>query len=187
MKSAFGFPPNQLLRAIKLRNVAQSGIQENPDKNYRFAQVAPDGLWTDDGIVMKNKALPKIGQRAFSLVELLVVIAVIAIIAAIAIPNIANITTQARTAKDIRNAQNIASVAAAAKAAGATNNLSTAALAIEALTANNGVGISVPQLGGQTLTFGVSTMTSDEIDGASDYLDDGATATDVVRYTPPAS
>lgn len=145
------------------------------------------GEWLDDGRVMKNKVLPKIGQRGFSLVELLVVIAVIAIIAAIAIPNIANITGQARVAKDIRNAQNIASVAAAAKAAGATNNLNTAAAAVAALTANNGVGISVPQLGGQTLTFGVSTMTADEAEGVEDYLTDGATASDVVRYTPPSS
>ena len=60
-------------------------------------------------------------QRAFSLVELLVVIAVIAIIAAIAIPNIAGITGAANLAKAQRNAQNIASVAAAARASGVTN------------------------------------------------------------------
>ncbi|MEI6070949.1 MAG: prepilin-type N-terminal cleavage/methylation domain-containing protein [Verrucomicrobiae bacterium] len=43
-------------------------------------------------------------QRAFSLVELLVVIAVIAVIAAIAIPNISNITQSASEAKKLSNA-----------------------------------------------------------------------------------
>ena len=46
-------------------------------------------------------------QRAFSLVELLVVIAVIAVIAAIAIPNIANITGSAKEATRAQNAKNV--------------------------------------------------------------------------------
>jgi len=60
-------------------------------------------------------------QRAFSLVELLVVIAVIAVIAAIAIPNITGILGNAKESSAKRNAQNVASISSAAKAAGATN------------------------------------------------------------------
>ena len=119
------------------------------------------------------------GQHGFSLVELLVVIAVIAIIAAIAIPNIANITTQARYSKDQRNAQNIASVASAAKAAGATNSLQSPANAIAALE----TGIAVVN-GGQTMTFGISRLsTTDEL-GATQHLTNNATVGGAVVYAP---
>lgn len=133
---------------------------------------------------MKNKALPKIGQRAFSLVELLVVIAVIAIIAAIAIPNIANITGQARIAKDQRNAQNIASVAAAARAAGATNAaLGTAAAVIAELE----TGVSVTQPNGPALQFGISELSAEEATGAQAYLSDATTPNGAVVYNPAGS
>lgn len=138
----------------------------------------------DDEIVMKNKALPKIGQRAFSLVELLVVIAVIAIIAAIAIPNIANITGQAQIAKDQRNAQNVASVAAAARAAGATNSeLGQAANVIAALQ----TGVSVNQPNGPALEFGISTMSAEEATRAAGYLANASTTNGAVVYNPAGS
>jgi len=127
---------------------------------------------------MKNKSKLS-GQHGFSLVELLVVIAVIAIIAAIAIPNIANITTQARYSKDQRNAQNIASVASAAKAAGATNNLQSPANAITELE----TGITVVN-GGQTLTFGISPLSTTEETGATQHLTNNATAGGAVLYAP---
>lgn len=129
--------------------------------------------------VMKNKATLSV-QRGFSLVELLVVIAVIAIIAAIAIPNIANITSQANIAKNQRNAQNIASVAAAAKAAGSTNDLSVVATTIAALQGSN----VTAQNGSQTLYFGISTLSSNEVDGASTHLSPATTPGGAIVYTP---
>lgn len=132
---------------------------------------------------MKNKALPKIGQRAFSLVELLVVIAVIAIIAAIAIPNIANITGQAQIAKDQRNAQNIASVASAAIAAGHNPDpaWADATAVYTALVAGVTVGT-----GANRMEFGISPLSADEQDGAFDYITVTTTAggSPVVNYNP---
>ena len=123
---------------------------------------------------MKNKS-KLIGQRGFSLVELLVVIAVIAIIAAIAIPNIANITTQATIAKSQRNAQNIASVASAAKAAGVTAALNTPAAATTLQTAlTNATGMS----------FSVSPMSGPEITAAQAYLLENADVNGGVNYNP---
>lgn len=123
------------------------------------------------------------GQRGFSLVELLVVIAVIAIIAAIAIPNIANITEQANQAKARRNAQNIASVAAAAKAAGTATALQTVTQAEAALRAGTPVTALV---GGQTLTFGISALSTTEWTSAAEFLDDGPVGGSVV-YTGAGS
>ena len=130
---------------------------------------------------MKSNSFKLSGQSGFSLVELLVVIAVIAIIAAIAIPNIANITTQAKYAKDQRNAQNIASVASAAKAAGVTNNLTQADAAT--IGTLEGTGLSVVN-GGQTLTFGISPLSTAEKTGALHHLTNNSVATGAMIYSP---
>jgi len=123
---------------------------------------------------MKNKS-KLIGQRGFSLVELLVVIAVIAIIAAIAIPNIANITSQATIAKSQRNAQNIASVASAAKAAGVTDALNTTEAANILQTAlTNSTGMS----------FSVSPMSPAERTAAQAFLQNNADVNGGVNYNP---
>ena len=118
---------------------------------------------------MKKPTLILSVQRAFSLVELLVVIAVIAIIAAIAIPNIAGITGAANTAKAQRNAQNVASVAAAARASGATNSIADKATWMSTLA----TGIT-----NGTFIFRVDGLTSAEQTLAGAYLlDTGMNAT----------
>ena len=136
---------------------------------------------------MKNKALPKIGQRAFSLVELLVVIAVIAIIAAIAIPNIANITQQAGIAKDQRNAQNIASVAAAALAAG-YEPTAWAAGDADSVIEDLADGVEVVS-GGTTMQFSISPLSPTEQANAAALLVVESLAGNSwrVNYNPGAS
>ena len=113
---------------------------------------------------MKKPTLILSVQRAFSLVELLVVIAVIAIIAAIAIPNIAGITGAAKIAKAQRNAQNVASIAAAARAAGVTNSYATVADWMAALTTATGITNQAPY------TFRVDGLTPAEQTLAGAYL-----------------
>ena len=87
-------------------------------------------------------------QRAFSLVELLVVIAVIAVIAAIAIPNITGILSNAKESSAKRNAQNVASISSAAYAAGATNlgaSIAAVVTTLEAgVTTTNGTNVFGP-------------------------------------------
>ncbi|PTX92827.1 hypothetical protein DB345_14320 [Spartobacteria bacterium LR76] len=117
---------------------------------------------------MKSKHLSS--AQGFSLVELLVVIAVIAIIAAIAIPNIANITSGATTAKDQRNAQNIASIAMAARAAGYTNEFASVTALITALRANDGQGITMTNVNGAALNFGVNGLVDADATGAGRFL-----------------
>ncbi len=114
----------------------------------------------------KPSILPSI-QKAFSLVELLVVIAVIAIIAAIAIPNIANITSGATDSANRRNAQNLASAASAAVAAGHTNAYTDVAGWASALTN----GIVVTNSFGQTNgIFRVDGITGAALSNATTYL-----------------
>jgi len=117
-------------------------------------------------------------NRAFSLVELLVVIAVIAIIAAIAIPNIANITGSATVAKNQRNAQNIASVASAARAAGYTNGWADKAAAAAALCSSNGVTVTN---GNNIMTFRIDALSGAEQTNALTFLRDDGTN---VYYQP---
>ena len=125
---------------------------------------------------MKKPAHTLLVQRAFSLVELLVVIAVIAIIAAIAIPNIAGITGAANTAKAERNAQNIASVSAAARASGVTNSYAATSDWCTALT--NGITNG-------SFVFRIDGLTATEIGLATPYLNAPANATNASpAYNP---
>jgi len=120
-------------------------------------------------------------QRAFSLVELLVVIAVIAVIAAIAIPNIAGITGAANTAKARRNAQNLASVSAAARAAGWTGTCGNVHAWITNLTSTSGITNSVG-------VFRVDGLSATEIAAATNYLSASLSSADntnsTLIYTP---
>ena len=119
-------------------------------------------------------------QRAFSLVELLVVIAVIAVIAAIAIPNIAGITGAANTAKARRNAQNLASVSTAARAAGWTGDYGSVDIWIQNLTNGTGITNSVG-------VFRVDGLNAAEVTAAKVYIS-GLSSTDTTNstlvYTP---
>jgi len=116
-------------------------------------------------------------QRAFSLVELLVVIAVIAVIAAIAIPNIAGITGAANAAKAKRNAQNIASVASAARAAGWTKSY-------------GGTNDWVPDLKNGSIvnsvgTFRIDGLSDEETTAALVYITyNGSTSNSMLLYNP---
>ena len=133
--------------------------------------------------VMKTPTNRLSVQRAFSLVELLVVIAVIAIIAAIAIPNIANITGQAGVAANQRNAQNVASMFAAATAAGATTaswgGSVTIANVVSALTNSAGV-LVTNAVGGVSGPFRMDGLGANT--NFYQYLDDSTSGT--IRYKP---
>ena len=109
--------------------------------------AAPHRLLESDG-VMKTPTNKLTVQRAFSLVELLVVIAVIAVIAAIAIPNITGIMGNAKESAARRNAQSVASMSSSAQAAGATNLGASVAAVVTALqagvTTTNGTNVFGP-------------------------------------------
>jgi prepilin-type N-terminal cleavage/methylation domain-containing protein len=122
---------------------------------------------------------PRQSQRAFSLVELLVVIAIIAILAALALPSLLNIGVEANYQKDRRNAQTVASVAAAAKAAGATNDLSTT----NSVTVLQPPGVTAV-MNGEELPFAVSALSSNEEVAAGAFLVDNPDTNGAVIYEP---
>ena len=121
-------------------------------------------------------------QRAFSLVELLVVIAVIAVIAAIAIPNIAGITQNAGITAGKRNAQNLASISSAAAAAGATVTQLGANLGAAITVLTNSSGLTVTNGGITNGPFRVDGLPSDLSLVTNNLSHDAVTG--VIRYTP---
>ena len=122
-----------------------------------------------------------LGNRAFSLVELLVVISVIAVIASLAIPNLQSITSQAHFAKNERNAQNIASLAGAARAAGVTNQWLTIDSVVDDL--QNTIYATV---GGETVQFLIGPLPPADRAGLVDYLEVNTT-TGIVYYKGPTT
>ena len=121
-------------------------------------------------------------QRAFSLVELLVVIAVIAVIAAIAIPNIAGITQNAAVTAGKRNAQNLASISSAAAAAGATSAQLGASLTAAIAVLTNSAGLTVTNAGITNGPFRVDGLPTDLSQVTNNLGFDSATG--VIRYVP---
>jgi len=117
---------------------------------------------------MKLHSFPSI-QKAFSLVEMLVVIAVIGIIAAIAVPNIGRINDSAKEATSRRNAQNVASVFASAQAAGL--NFAAASTTPSDIVQAVVTGAKVTEKGPfENTWFGVPGLTSDDQSAALKYL-----------------
>lgn len=105
-------------------------------------------------------------NRAFSLIELLVVIGILAILATLAIPAIFDTLNSSAVSKNLRNAQTLSSMSQAAVAAGFSGT-NTVPGWIDLLTN----GITVTNMFGDTLGyFRVDELSAGDVSGATNYL-----------------
>ena len=110
-------------------------------------------------------------RRGFSLVEILIVISVIGVMSAIAIPSIGRIGNAAKTSKAKQNAHNTSSVSAALSAGGVEHVLPDSLGGAEATTRLLRRGITVPDGPLAGMSFGVQSLSEEEIAPAAVYLE----------------
>ena len=115
-------------------------------------------------------------EKAFSLIEMLVVIAVIGIIAAMALPGVSNVNESAKMARDQRNAQSIATMFNNAKVANCAFASTTKEDILEELI----VGKTSPTNG---IDFEFSPLNPDEKTATLEYCEYDADQ-EIMKYNP---